>query len=146
MTKYIVTVAFMMMSVGLFSQQKKPTEAKQKQAVVQSQQTDNLAKAYFSPEKKTVDFEKIKMGTSKTIELAFTNTGNKTLVLKDVYTTCGCTKVDWPRDPFLPGKSGVIILTYNPTEEGPFNKTITIYTNAENNKEVIQIEGIVVPK
>jgi len=142
MTKYIVTVGFMMMSVGLFSQQKKPTETKQAPAAA----TDNLAKAYFSPEKKTVDFEKVKMGTSKTIELAFTNTGNKTLVLKDVHTTCGCTVVDWPRDPFLPGKSGVIKLTYNPTEEGPFNKTVTIYTNAENSKEVIQVEGIVVPK
>jgi hypothetical protein len=54
--------------------------------------------------------------------------------------------VDYPREPFLPGKSGVIKLTYNPTEEGAFNKTVTIYTNAENNKEVIQIEGIVVPK
>ena len=146
MTIYIVTVAFMTMSVGLFPQQKKPTEAKQKQAVVQSQQTDNLAKSYFSPEKKTVDFEKIKMGTTKTIEVAFTNTGKKTLVLIDVYTNCGCTVVDWPRDPFLPGKSGVLKLTYNPTEEGPFNKTVTVYTNAENNKEVIQIEGIVTPK
>jgi len=132
----------MVLSAGLFSQQRKPSAAQQKQ----TSQTDNLAKAYFSVEKKTVDFEKIKMGTSKTVELAFTNTGTKTLVLTDVYVTCGCTTVDWPRDPFLPGKSGVIKLTYTPTEEGAFNKTITICTNAENNKEVIQIEGIVIPK
>jgi len=66
--------------------------------------------------------------------------------LTDVYTTCGCTTVDYPREPFLPGKSGTIKLTYNPTEEGPFNKTVTIYTNAENDKEVVQIEGIVISK
>jgi len=130
------------LSVGLFAQHRRQTTEKQTPPAT----TANLAKSYFSLEKKTVNFEKIKMGTSKTIELAFTNTGTKTLVLKDVYTTCGCTTVDWPRDPFLPGKSGSIKLTYNPTEEGAFSKTVTIYTNAENDKEVIQIEGIVVPK
>jgi len=140
--KYIVTGVLLMLSIGLFAQQKKSATTQQKPAAA----TDNPAKAYFSLEKKMVDFEKIKMGTSKTIELAFTNTGTKLLVLKDVYTTCGCTTVDYPREPFLPGKSGTVKVTYNPTEEGPFNKTVTIYTNAENDKEVIQIEGIVTPK
>ena len=142
MRKYIVMGMVIVLSVSMLAQHKKPTTAKQTPPAA----ADNSAKAYFSLEKKTVNFEKIKMGTSKTIEVAFTNTGTKTLVLKDVYTTCGCTTVDWPRDPFLPGKSGTIKLTYNPTEEGPFNKTITVYTNAENDKEVIQIEGLVIPK
>jgi len=143
MTRYILTGLVLLLSVGLFAQHKKPSTARQKPAVPVAA---NSAKAYFSLERKTLDFEKIKMGTSKTLELAFTNTGTKTLVLADVYTTCGCTTVDWPRDPFLPGKSGTIKITYNPTEEGPFNKTVTIYTNAENNQEVIQVEGIAIPK
>jgi hypothetical protein len=109
-------------------------------------QNSSNNKAYFSLEKKTVNFGEIVMGTTKTIQLAFTNTGVKTLVLTDAYTTCGCTTVDWPKDPFLPGKSGVIKISYNPTETGPFNKTISIYTNAQNNVEVIQIEGIVIDK
>jgi len=142
MTRYIVTGLVLMLSVSLSAQHRKPASARQQPAAA----ANNAAKAYFSLEKKTVDFDKIKMGTSKTIELAFTNTGTKTLVLTEVYTTCGCTTVDWPRDPFLPGKSGTIKLTYNPKEEGPFNKTVTIYTNAENNKEVIQVEGIAIPK
>ncbi len=103
-------------------------------------------KAYFSLESKSVDFGEIKMGSTKTIQLSFTNTGKKTLVLSDVYTNCGCTTVDWPKDPFLPGKSGIVKITYNPTETGPFNKTVWIYTNAQNNSEVIQIEGIVIDK
>ena len=117
-----------------------------------AQQTDknnkqqNNNKSFFALEKKTVDFGEIKMGTTKTIQLSFTNTGSKTLVLTDVYTNCGCTTIDWPRDPFLPGKSGTVKITYNPTETGPFNKTVWIYTNAENNSEVIQIEGIVIDK
>jgi hypothetical protein len=104
------------------------------------------SKSYFSLERKTIEFGEIKMGTIKTVLLSFTNTGQKTLVLSDVYTTCGCTTTEWPKDPFLPGKSGVIKISYNPTETGPFNKTISIYTNAQNNVEVVQIEGIVVDK
>jgi len=146
MKTYIVTAVILMASVGLYAQRRKPVEAKQPQTTTQTTTANSAPKAYFSLEKKTVDFERIKMGTTKTIEVSFTNTGTKTLVLTDAYTTCGCTTIDWPRDPFLPGKSGTIKLTYNPTEEGAFNKTVTIYTNAENNKEVIQIEGIVVPK
>jgi len=140
--RYIATIFVLILSVGLSAQQRKTSAAAKNPVPAVSQQT----KSYFSLEKKTVDFGKIKMGTSKTVELNFTNTGTKTLVLVDVYTTCGCTVVDWPRDPFLPGKSGTIKLTYNPTEEGPFSKTVSIYTNAENDKEVVQIEGIVISK
>ena len=140
--KYLVTVFVLMLSVGAFAQQKRTETAKPKQAT----SAETPAKAYFSLEKKTLDFGRIKMGTSKTLELNFTNTGTKTLVLIDVFVTCGCITVDYPREPFLPGKSGTIKITYNPTDEGPFNKTVTIYTNAENNKEVVQTEGIVTPK
>ena len=122
-----------------FAQNKKTDNNKQN-----NQQETN--KAYFSLEKKTIDFGIIKMGTIKNIELSFTNTGNKTLVLTDVYTNCGCTTVDWPKDPFLPGKSGTIKITYNPTETGPFSKTVWIYTNAENKSEEVKIEGIVTEK
>ena len=108
-------------------------------------QQDNN-KAYFSLEKKSLNFGEIKMGSTKTIELSFTNTGKKTLVLTDVYTNCGCTTVDWPKDPFAPGKSGILKITYNPTETGPFNKTVYVYTNAQNNSETIQIEGIIIEK
>ena len=130
-------MGFCLFGSGSFAQQSNKKE--------NSKQIDNN-KAYFSLEKKMIDFGEIKMGTTKTVQLSFTNTGNKTLVLTDVYTNCGCTTVDWPKDPFLPGKSGTVKITYNPTETGPFNKTIWIYTNAQNNSEVVQIEGIVLDK
>jgi len=131
--KAVFLVGLCLLAGGIFAQQ------------TNNKQQDNN-KAYFSLEKKSINFGEIKMGTMKTVQLAFTNTGKKTLVLTDVYTNCGCTTVDWPKDPFLPGKSGVIKVTYNPTETGPFNKTIWIYTNAENKSEVIQIEGIIIDK
>ena len=135
-------------TVGNLSSQN-PQQVKQQVKQQPKQQTNKSQdnnKAYFSLEGKLVNFGEIKMGTTKTIQLAFTNTGQKTLVLTDVYTNCGCTTIDWPKDPFLPGKSGIIKITYNPTETGPFNKSVWIYTNAENNSEIVQIEGIVIDK
>ncbi len=103
-------------------------------------------KAVFSTDMKVLNFGTITMGTSKTIDLKFINTGKKTLVIKSVYTNCGCTTINYPEEPFAPGKSGVIKVTYTPTDEGPFNKTITINTNAANATESIKIEGITVEK
>lgn len=138
MRRNLVLIVGLCLSAGVnFAQQTNKKE--------NNKQQDNN-KAYFSLEKKTVDFGEVKMGTTKTIQLSFTNTGSKTLVLTDVYTNCGCTTIDWPKDPFLPGKSGTVKITYNPTETGPFNKTVWIYTNAENNSEVVQIEGIAIDK
>ena len=133
---FVLIVGLCLLAGGNFAQQANKDKNKQQ---------DNN-KAYFALERKTVNFGEIKMGTTKTIQLSFTNTGSKTLVLTDVYTNCGCTTIDWPRDPFLPGKSGTVKITYNPTETGPFNKTVWIYTNAANNSEVIQVEGIAIDK
>ena len=47
-----------------------------------------VEKAFFFTEKKALKFGNIVMGTSKTLELNFTNTGKKTLVIKSVYTNC----------------------------------------------------------
>ena len=140
---YIIMMLLLFTGENLFSQ--KSQQAKQ-QAKQQDDKSQDNNKAYFSLESKVVNFGEIKMGTTKTIQLSFTNTGKKTLVLTDVYTNCGCTTIDWPKEPFSPGKSGTIKITYNPTETGPFNKNVWIYTNAENKSEIIQVEGLVIDK
>ena len=135
MKKKLLTIGlFFFLAGSLFAQQTQSTPKTQGD------------KAIFTLEKQSLNFEEIKMGSTKTLELSFTNTGKKTLVLTDVYTNCGCTTVDWPKDPFSPGKSGKLKITYNPTETGPFNKTVYVYTNAQNSSETIQIEGIIIEK
>ena len=48
---------------------------------------------------------------------------------------------------FYARESGVLKISYNAIEgEGTFNKTVTIYTNAENKVETIKIQGAVIPK
>ncbi|MBO4582341.1 MAG: DUF1573 domain-containing protein [Bacteroidales bacterium] len=138
MKKVVLIMFCAVLNVALYAQHNKSSV--QKAAGTQTE------KAYFSLDTRQVSFGKLTVGNAKTMEVKFTNTGKKTLVLMDVYTNCGCTTVDWPRDPFAPGKSGVIKITYNPTEEGPFNKVVMIYTNASNKQEEIKIEGFVEEK
>ena len=42
---------------------------------------------------------------TKTGEILFKNTGDKPFVIYDVVTSCGCTKVDYPKTPIPPGFS-----------------------------------------
>jgi len=112
-----------------------------------TQDTVEKPKAYFSLTDSFIQFGTIKEGASKTVIVTFTNTGKKPLIISSVYTNCGCTEIDYPKEPFMPGKSGTIKITYNATEgEGAFSKTVTVYTNAKNNKETLKIEGIVLSK
>jgi len=73
-----------------------------------------------------------------------TNTGEDTLNLLKVISSCGCTSVKWTRTDIAPGKSGTIEATYT-NDEGPqsFDKTLTVYTNVEKRPVVLHIRGIV---
>jgi len=80
-------------------------------------------------------------------DFIFKNTGNKELTLTNVKASCGCTTPDWPKYPIKPGETGTIHVSYNPVNRpGPFNKSITISSNAKNNTVVLKISGEVIPR
>lgn len=75
------------------------------------------------------------------------NTGKAPLVINRVTASCGCTTPDWTKAPIAPGKTGVIKVTYNPAgRPGPFNKTISIYSNGKQGAYILSIKGSVIPK
>ncbi len=77
----------------------------------------------------------------------FTNTGGEPLILSNVKASCGCTTPKWTRKPVAPGKTGEIQVTYNPKNRpGRFNKSITVFSNAETPTKVLRITGIVTPR
>lgn len=79
-------------------------------------------------------------------EFEFTNTGVSPLIVQRVSSTCGCTTPEWSREPVAPGKSGKIKIGYDPKNRpGPFNKTLSVYSNADPNVVVLQIAGEVLP-
>ena len=78
-------------------------------------------------------------------EFAFKNTGTEPLILSNVQASCGCTTPSWPREPLLPGKSGVIKVHYN-MGVGTFNKQITVTSNGKTDRIVLVIKGTVKEK
>lgn len=74
----------------------------------------------------------------------FTNTGVKPLIIRNVSSSCGCTTPEWTKKPVLPGQKGTIKAIYNPKNRpGSFNKSITVYSNAEKPRVKLTIKGVV---
>jgi hypothetical protein len=72
----------------------------------------------------------------------FKNTGNAPLVIQNVETSCGCTSPEYTREPVLPGKSGIVKATFDPSgRPNYFDKNLTVVTNASNNRVVLGIKG-----
>jgi hypothetical protein len=91
------------------------------------------------------DYGTIYVGSDGSYEFEFTNTGNEPLILSRPRSSCGCTVPTWPKEPILPGETNKIKVTYNTHKPGPFNKSVTIYSNA-NKVVVLRIKGKVVKK
>lgn len=122
--------------------QAKPAQTTAKTASANAN-AEKPTKAHLKLSQNSIDFGTILIGKTKIVEVSFTNTGVKPLIITDTYTNCGCTSIEFPEEPFAPNKSGKLKIIYDADEEGFFSKTITIYSNADNKKEIIKIQGIV---
>lgn len=69
------------------------------------------------------------------------NTGKYPLVVQDITTSCGCTSVDYSKEPVAPGKSLDIKVTYKADHPEHFNKTISVYCNATSSPVQLKITG-----
>lgn len=96
----------------------------------------------ISFKKTTHDYGTIELNGDGTYNFEFTNTGNEPLILSKPRSSCGCTVPQWPKEPILPGETNEIKVTYNTHKAGPFNKTVTVYSNAKNKSTVLlRIKG-----
>jgi Protein of unknown function (DUF1573) len=86
-------------------------------------------------------------GTVVKYEIGFTNTGTDALVLEGVKPSCNCSTPEWSTDPVLPGKKGVITISYDTKDKtpGPAEGTITIIYNGMPNIEQVTFEAVVLP-
>jgi len=83
----------------------------------------------------------------KTHKFEFTNTGGEPLIIQNVSTSCGCTTPEWTKQPVMPGQKGFVSAAYNPAgRPGPFEKYITVQSNAEPVSVKLTISGSVSPK
>ncbi len=82
----------------------------------------------------------------QTYDFIVSNTGTLPLVIQNVVASCGCTTPEWTRQPIPAGGKGKITAIYDPAgRPGPFNKTLSVYTNSKPEVVVLVIKGEVVP-
>ncbi len=95
--------------------------------------------------KKTHNFGTIEEANGiQTYQFKFTNTGKKPLIINNVKASCGCTTPEWTKAPIASKKDGFIKVSFDPINRpGPFNKSITITSNATNSPTKLIIKGIV---
>ncbi|MDP4222639.1 MAG: DUF1573 domain-containing protein [Bacteroidota bacterium] len=93
------------------------------------------------------DFGKFKEEAGRqTYDFSVTNTGDQPLVIQNIVASCGCTTPDWTKNPIPPKGTGKITAIYDPANRpGPFNKTLSVYTNSKPEVMVLVIKGEVIP-
>lgn len=107
---------------------KSPKEQVERQTTVVSNNTIiNLGKFDWRQEQKAI--------------FTLTNTGNRPLVITDIVTTCGCTTVDYEKEPVRSGNNIGLRVHYKADHPEHFDKTITVYCNAATSPLKLRITG-----
>jgi len=82
------------------------------------------------------DLGTVKEGPEVEIAYKFKNTGDKDLVIEDVQAGCGCTIVEKPKEPYLPGQIGTIKAKFNTKgHTGTNDKAIYVRSNTKGNAQ-----------
>lgn len=103
-----------------------------------------FSQAKIEFEAETHNFGEIPEGPVARHEFKFKNIGNAPLILSGVNASCGCTTPTWTKEPIKPGETGVIVAEYDSRNRpGAFNKSISVWSNAENGNKVLYIKGSV---
>jgi hypothetical protein len=89
----------------------------------------------------TIDFGSFPESEKQERSFVLTNTGNQLLVIQDVTTSCGCTKVEYSKEPVRPGASLELKVIYEAEKAEFFNKVITVYCNANNSPLRLTVKG-----
>ncbi len=79
----------------------------------------------------------------RTIVYEFSNTGDRPLVVSKVIPSCGCTTVDWTKDPIPAGGTGQITAVFDAEAIGHFYKDLSVITNASYHPFYLEFNGVV---
>ena len=88
-----------------------------------------------------IDFGRFSKTVKQERSFVLTNTGKQLLVVHDVVTSCGCTKVEYSKQPVRPGETLELKVIYEAEDAGYFNKTVTVYCNVENSPLRLKVRG-----
>jgi len=133
------TLSIIALAAGLMSFTSQAPYAGPKPAVVASFATTSIL--WKTTE---INLGEIPQNVPANITYEFTNTGNAPVLITHVQPGCGCTNAQYDKEAIQPGKSTKISATFNAAVKGPFSKTITVTTNAEEAPRVLTFKGTVI--
>lgn len=87
------------------------------------------------------DFGTFSMSERQECVFRITNTGSSLLMVQNVVTSCGCTKVEYDKRPVPPGQTIDLKVIYEAEESGRFTKVMIVYSNAETSPVRLRIKG-----
>lgn len=88
-----------------------------------------------------LDFGSFDWQEVQTTIFSLRNTGKYPLIIQDITTSCGCTSVEYSKEPVASGKSLDIKVTYKADHPEFFNKTVSVYCNATASPIQLKIRG-----
>jgi hypothetical protein len=100
-------------------------------------------------ETEVLDYGTVKFDANGVREFKVKNVGKSPLTISNVQGQCGCTattidgKPGWPQEPILPGKTASIKVKYDTKRPGPFERNVTITSNAKEPSKLVKIKGVV---
>lgn len=77
-------------------------------------------------------------------EFRMKNKGRRSLQIEKVYTSCGCTTVDYPHKAIGGGDEFTLTVAYNARQMGHFEKQVGVYLKGTANPIMLKVKGIVV--
>ena len=102
-------------------------------------QTETITQVFVNQTE--IDFGTFPKTEKQERSFVLTNTGKGLLVVHDVVTSCGCTKVEYSKQPVRPGETLELKVIYEAEDAGYFNKTVTVYCNVENSPLRLKVRG-----
>jgi len=95
-------------------------------------------------DKDFIDLGAMRSGSNAKAEILLTNTGNASLRIIAMETSCGCTLVDWPKEEILPGKSAILKIYFDSRNKtGEQFENISIKANIPESEKTIIIRAFV---
>lgn len=93
-----------------------------------------------------IDMGKLPKGSSNDGFIFLTNQGEPDLLIARIRSSCGLVIPSWPDAPISQGDTVRIRFRYNTNRLGPFERKITIHTNAWQKNLFVTVKGEVIPE
>ena len=99
-------------------------------------------KTKVAMETSLIDFGEFDWKEEQKATFKLKNIGAQPLVMLDVTTSCGCISANFPKEPVASGGEAEITVVYKADKPEHFNKTVTVYCNAENSPFTVKVIGV----